>query len=392
MSHPFKYFSVNWIDGMKINKDHFISQDNAVTELIHHSISAGLTPHTFGILSPSVNGDDTFSVSLSADNQNSLQVTVLHCTAITPSGALISIPTLPIENRNGTVSANFSVAVAEPSEQYVVLLVHPHNKLPCGDPDLNENPPRFPFTQPVYTIELADEGKYAQFSSNPYALTIGRLTTDGNSCQIDEFYIPPCCTVGAHPDLLQLQSELDTFLSTLEQKATIIVQKIFKRNQQSELSDLVMFLCDRIMLSVASTITEFRKQISYEPPVRLFTSISILARVIKNTIDLRIGSGKEQLLNYLSEWCELNQGELETLLTSVANLPYNHNNINESIPSVVKFATVIRKLFETLSDLEFIGKRKDSGGDFFVKEDVNTFQQSVAPQKPKRTFFGGTSK
>ncbi|HUN03473.1 MAG TPA: hypothetical protein PLS00_11505, partial [Niabella sp.] len=108
--------------------------------------------------------------------------------------------------------------------------------------------------------------------------------------------------------------------------------------------------------------------------------------VLKNTIDLRIGSGKDELMNYLCEWCELNQGELESLLSNMAALRYNHNDINQNINAIIEFAKVIGKLFNTLSNLEFIGKRKESG--LFVKEEPIASQaDSIAP-KPKRRFFG----
>ena len=111
-----------------------------------------------------------------------------------------------------------------------------------------------------------------------------------------------------------------------------------------------------------------------------------LARIIKNTIDLRIGSGKEELLNYLAEWCDVNQGELETLLTSIANMQYTHHDINQNLIKIIKFVKVIGKLFDTLSNLEFIGKKKESN--IFVKEEqMNTQADDINKPKPKRRFF-----
>src|SRR5690606_12674388 len=117
---------------------------------------------------------------------------------------------------------------------------------------------------------------------------------------------------------------------------------------------------------IGQSITDFRWVTIHDTPAKLFSTIAGLARVMKNTIDLRIGSGKEELMNYLSEWCELNQGELESLFSSIATMRYNNNDINENIGRTVQFVRVIGKLFDTLSGLEFIGKRKESG--IFVKE------------------------
>ncbi len=104
---------------------------------------------------------------------------------------------------------------------------------------------------------------------------------------------------------------------------------------------------------------------------------------MKNAIDLRSGSGKEEMINYFSEWCEMKQGELETLLSSIASLRYDNNDINKNIEKVVTFVKVSLKLFDTLSKLDFIGKRRETG--IFVKEEpINTDTQN----KTRRRFFG----
>ncbi len=373
------YFPVNWIDGMKINKDHFIAQDNAMSNALHISTSAGLSSMRYGLLLPPSSIEPNFRVNLAVDNQRMLTVTVLQCLAVTRGGVFIHIDTSTAQVNGSATSGAFPIpSTAERSVYYAVLIVHPFDRQPAGNPDLSENPPRFPFTQPIYQVEVVDAGSYRQLAHNPYALTIGRVLADGNSITVDEEFIPPCVSINAHPDLLQLHAELDQFLATLELRCSIIVQKIFKRNQQTKLSELALFLCDRVMLYMAQALTNMRRTIPYEPPIALFAIVSGLARAMKNTIDLRIGSGKDDLMNYLSKWSEQKQGELEAMLSRVANLSYNHNNINESIPPVVEFGKVITKLFETLSNLEFIDQQADDNR-YFIKED----------KQSRRGFFKG---
>ena len=40
-----EYLPVNWVDGMKINKTHFIAQDNAFTYRQAHTVSSFLNEH-----------------------------------------------------------------------------------------------------------------------------------------------------------------------------------------------------------------------------------------------------------------------------------------------------------------------------------------------------------
>ena len=109
------------------------------------------------------------------------------------------------------------------------------------------------------------------------------------------------------------------------------------------------------MLFLSENITKMRFTSFYESPATLFVTIASLARLIKNSIDMRIGSGKEVVMNYFIKWTELKQGDFENYLTSLAMLRYNHNDINENINAVKPFVEMTSKLFKTLSKLEFIG-------------------------------------
>lgn len=383
-----KYFPVNWIDGMKINKDHFIDQDNAWADTLQEIASLGISPLRYGILPASTAGENTFNVKISLDNQNSLRVSVLSCQAVTLGGMRISIPafsTNTIPDSNNILNTVFPFTAAKnESAWWIFLFVHPFEKLPVGSPDLGENPPRLPYVIPTYTVEMVSESNYREFSSHPYSIPVGRILVNGNDIKVEEDYLPPCFSIITHPDLLSLHGELDKYFADVELYCSRIVQKIYVKKQQNEISELVMFLCDRVMLFLGQTISTMRWKMIYEAPVEMFMCIAALARIMKNSIDLRIGSGKDELMTYLSEWCELKQGELETMLSKMANGSFNNNDVNKSIQEAVVFVKTTLRLFETLSKLEFIGKKKDSG--IFVKEESS--QQAEAEQKTKRRFFG----
>src|SRR6478735_5007333 len=89
-----KHLPVNWIDGMKINKAHFIAQDNAWQDALHDTATLSVSPLRFGVLPPSVAGDDSFDVSISYDNQQALRVHIRSLQAITSGGVRIMLPAL----------------------------------------------------------------------------------------------------------------------------------------------------------------------------------------------------------------------------------------------------------------------------------------------------------
>lgn len=373
---------------MKVNKDHFIAQDDGWKDALNDVAAVNLSPIRYGVLPPSASGEETFNIKTTIDNQHTLRVAVLACNAITPGGVRIILSASGNLSQPGTdgvpaTSFQFPPSASE-TAWWIILSVNPFEKQPAGSPDLDDSPPRFPFVLPTYTLQVISNDQFNQFIHHPYAIPVGKIAVSGNEVKIDTDYIPPCFSISAHPDLISLHAEIDQFLGGLETRCSQIVQKILQKSQQNEISELVMFLCDRIMLSLGQSITNMRWTVMHDSPVALFTVIASLARVMKNSIDLRIGSGKEEMMNYLSEWCELKQGELEGLLSSIANLRYDNNDINRNIEKVVSFAKVTSKLFEALSKLEFIGKRRESG--IFVKEEA--INNSEAQPKTKRRFFG----
>ncbi len=385
MMHQSTYPLVNWIDGMKLSKDNFITLQNAQIAFAADVASVNTSPFKYGV----IEGADNFNVQISVDNQNTVRASVINCKAITLGGMFVNIDkNVSNDETDGTPSVIFPLTNSNSEAIFwLVLTTNPFNPVPYGEPDTNEDPPRFPFIKPTYKLELITQSNYNQFAQNPLSLTLGKILVNGNTVAVDEEYIPPCVTVKSSYDLVSLHSELDSFYASLEQLSSNIVQKIYKKSQQNDLSQLVLFLCDRIIIALSPIITSSRWSKMYETPSSLIQDAACLARSIKNTISLRSGSGKDELLNYISEWSDISQGEFENLLTSIAEIRYNHNDINANIRPVVRFVKVINTLFQTLNNLEFIGKRKETG--IFIKEEHNTTPEAPQEQsKPKRRFFG----
>lgn len=389
MYHSQSYFPVNWMDGMKMNKDIFIAQDNANNDALFRMASLNISPVRYGVLSTLNENDSNFNVHISLDNQMTIRVAVLACKAVTKGGIIIDIPaasTPTDRDKQPAVSLDFS-ATSSNTVYWIVLQSNPFQPVPFGEPDSRESPLRLPFVHPGYTVQIISDEQYNQFVNHPQALFIGKLSINGNTIAIDEEYIPPCFSVSAHPGLISLYGEVDSFLSNLENHCSRIIQKMFKRNQQNDLSELVLFLCDRVMLYLGEVITHTRWHSYYDQPAQFLSNLVSLARIMKNTIDLRIGTGKDELMNYLSEWCGLKPGELEKIFTDVAMLRYDNDDINKCLSPITRFVTVANKLFETLSNLEFIGKKKESG--YFVKEEQQVdFHNTTNNQKGRRRFFG----
>jgi hypothetical protein len=94
--------------------------------------------------------------------------------------------------------------------------------------------------------------------------------------------------------------------------------------------------------------------------------VAALARLLKNRLDVYTGPLKDELLNYFAEWCNINQGEWETVTTGLSNFRYDHRNIREALRQADAFIQLLIRLFSSLAALEYIGKKREAG--IFVKE------------------------
>jgi hypothetical protein len=372
MRNQRKYFPVNWIDGMKINKNHFIDQDNAVTDSLHDVGSLAVSPLRYGILPSSSEGEKTFSVSISVDSRDTMRIRINACHAVTSGGVRISLPDASntANDNNKVLEGTFPIPSANHElVSWVLLFIHPFEKQMAGTPDLAEIPPRHPYVFPVYTIKVVNENDYRQFANHPYSIPVGRVITNGSDFKNDEYYLPPCVSIESLPELVVLHGDVYKFLINMESYCMTIIQNFYKKTKPNETSKLVFFLAEKMMYCLEQAITLMKWNIKYEPPVYLFSPVANLGRVMINAIDMRIGSGKDILVSHLTKWStkKLQQGELESILENMANEDFSNNNINKSRQKLLAFIQVMSPLFEALSKQEMPDETEKI--DIIVKED-----------------------
>ena len=395
------YLPVHWMDGMKMNKNHFIAHDNALTAQVAQTCSGLLNRYNYGLL-PNHKGNADYKLFVSTDNQQQVQIRLQSCRAITSGGHMVQIDddTAAAADGMGTaipqLSLPFNELKGRSSEYLVILSVDPFNRVPYGDADPAEMPPRRPYTLPAYTLGLMPAGEAGAHMIGQFQLPVGKLTVMDQKVMLDDNYVPPCVSMSSHPDLIELHAEVEQFYGKMELHAVHIIQKVLQKKQQNEMALIVEKLCENIAHFTASQLANFKLIYLHQPPVFMINSLASFARLLKNTLDFYTGSGKEELINYCIEWCDIKQGELEAAIISLANHPYEHLNINASIEKAAEFTRRLDRLFSSLARLDYIGKRKDTG--IFVKEqpiqkDSGLFvKEAVSPEpevqpKKRRSFL-----
>ncbi len=384
MNTPVTKHRVNWIDGMKINKNHFIDSENSLLSLLERSLKNSITPINFGIIPMYNDGQESIDISISLDGQDSIEVVLNACIGITLSGSLVYITpeTKELLEQSGYILKHQYTLNKEEKEWYVVLTVNPYNTIPVGNADPEEEPPRHPGTLPEYKISVLSKSEITSKEIGLYHLTLGKIILVDDVPKLCEDFIPPCTSVQSHVDLKSSYTQLASFLNQMEAYCMHIIQKIHQKKQTNDLAHMVLHVSERTLQYLNNTISEFRLVDKYAPPIEMVTKQINLARTIKSSLDVYIGTGKEELLNYLTDWCDLNQGAFENVLIDMIDLEYVHTDINVVLLKTGSFTKLMLSLFKKLNELDYIGKKNDSN--IFVKEEIVSADKEI---KNRRSFL-----
>ena len=363
-------YRVNWIDGMKINKNHFIDLENSFLHAVKTVEEVNLTPTNYGLLPDFSERGSSIELSISLDGQNSVEVNITHCKAVTLGGYQIDISesTRPLLEQAGC-ELRKKIQISGQSDQYsVVLIINPYQRITVGAADPEEEPPRRPYVLPEYKIDILESSELNNKELGLHHLTIGSVQlVDGKLSVINDF-IPPSKSIQSHIDLKQAYDGISTFFGNLEAYLVQIIQKIHQKKQDNDLALMVLQMSQKMLDYLNYGLTDFKIQTQFSAPIELVVKTSTLARIIKNSLDVFSGAGKEEFLNYISDWGDLNQGGFETIMSETIDNKYQHTNINPSLDQISRFTRIILTTFKKLNELDYIGKKSDSN--IFVKENV----------------------
>jgi hypothetical protein len=368
MSGPIKFFNVNWVNGMKIKKEHFIQQENAFDSKLIDVSSSFLNSFNYGLLPMWGNKGSSCKVVSKVSNQKYLNVSILNFKAITPGGARIEIiETNRLHEFSIDLSNEIEAAKKEETGVYFILLsIDLYSREPFGELDADEDPPRYPFSTPSLKVNVIPENQVTSEGIAPFSLFIGKMLIRPERLEIFEDYIPPCMTLKSHTRLINLHLVVEKFYNQMELNILSIISKIKEKGQDTSLALSVLVLTQNLLNFINTNNLKFRWLLSDQPPIYLFENIASFARIIRNTIDCNTSVQKEELLNYFTNWSELKQGDFEKLLVYCINFEYNHNDISISISQFSEFIQIISTLFTKLESLAYIGKKKETN--IFVKE------------------------
>ncbi|SEB17797.1 hypothetical protein [Pedobacter hartonius] len=379
MISPLKYKPVNWIDGMKLSSAHFVATDQYNQDFVRDARSLALSSYNYGLLPPFSGQRSSHDIEITEKATNQVEIKIRHCNAVTAEGCRIDIDGSTDYTNHLTYSHYFNENSDSRQIVYnVLLLVNPFERVPAGNPDPQDHPPRYPDISRGYSISLLPVAEKAPHATDTSHLTIAQLILENSRILINKNYIPPSSTIGSHPNLIHYYELFSTLMNDIQLSAFKIIDKTAAKEALSPLGKNIRLISEKLLDCLAQVFFNYRNLGYQQPPIQLAGYFSNLAHVFFTGVKLVESREREEMLKYFYEWKDVTPGNFEELLARNIELIYNHQDIYASMLLIEEFLKVIAALWSKLSMLDYVGQRKEN---IVVAE-----QQIVQQVQVKRTW------
>ncbi|WP_459211970.1 hypothetical protein [Aquimarina rhabdastrellae] len=376
MAHT-NHYAINWTDGVKITKDHFTESYFNTVENIREATAAQIHTYDYGLLKSRENAPSSLELEIHTHTQERLEIRLQNCNAVTAGGCRIEfssmmygeeLPAAIIESKDIDVNSNL--------EFYLMLTVNPFELVPIGEPDPEVIPLHHPYVLPKINLNIIPENQFNTNFFEKYYLLVGKIQWKNGSFIIDQKYIPPVSRIRYHKSLHAFSKRIAQVLINLRNYSIIIQKKNKEKYQTNSLVRNTFSLTNKVMDFVSQHTFEFNQLIEEQPPIYIAQKVSILANYLSTALAIMEEVDKEKLLQYYYEWIDVKPSDFESTLGDLIGLQYDHNDINKMIDTVDYFIAIIDRLWKRLSDLEYIGQRKDN---------IVISEESISIKEPEKS-------
>lgn len=360
MIQPIKKFAVNWTDGMKISERHLVAHDNFILDTIRDTSSLHINNFNYGLLPVETTNfieDSYFDVFKTATED--VQVNIKHCRALTAAGYRIELSNYKT-NIKSLVTQGEQTEEDYREDYYIIISVNPFKRVPFGDIDAEETPPRHPHTRANHTIQLLPEISLKNGDTGGNYIIIGKVTLGADIITVDQNFIPPCTTLHSHPTLISYYNAFAKSMGDIQQYSVKIVQKVAQNKQDSSLARNIKNLCNILSTHFADIYFQYRNMIPQQPPIYLVEVFSGMALKLYHNTQTLATEELEEMLNYTYEWSNISPVNLIEELSAVSEINYNHNDCQGNFVMITQLLHSLEIIFNKLSSLDYIGERKEN--------------------------------
>ena len=336
---------INWTDGMKLNKDHFVGQDSWVLEGIRDNACMQLTDYNYGLLKSSAGSSLELLVNIDQNNQINIKLTC--CRAITKGGRRIELTEQEIKSLHyplEKLTIDFDVAEASNDMFDVILAIFPDNRIPVGTPNENEVPFRHPWTMPEYQIHIVPSKQVNSSQMWNNHITIGKFQVVAREVHFYTDYIPPCTCIGAHPALIDYYHRFDN----VNEKLTNALAEYLRKNRtnQGKLEMNISYVVEKLVNFLTVNLSNYKLILKSQAPVYMIGFYISFARLFKAALSWLSEYDREEVLNHFSHW--VSSRDIDNAAFELMNHEYDHQDIYSSLKKVESYLDLVHDLFEKM--------------------------------------------
>ncbi|GAB3709518.1 hypothetical protein GCM10027592_45720 [Spirosoma flavus] len=406
------HYPVNWVDGMRIARQHFTEFEHFVSDHLRDASATGLNRYNYGLLA---SDSPDFSIQVITDPNQNLRIQLTNCRALTGAGCRVELVNSPVELSTSLnqILTKYGIPMADELHFLVVLSVDLFNRQPVGTPSATEGFPRPPFSRPTYSLNVIPRHQYdAPVGQRPayrsrdfesFHLIVGQLSCQYGQLRNDDQYIPACSSIESHTRLQAWADQTNRLLSEAQRDAFAIVRKVCEKRGTEDarkagvLAELIRDLCEQLALSLDTPLNRFDFTAYEQPPIYLLEAITLATRQFRTSLmnlnnpatSGAVRMGDQLVLKYFQDWTDISPERLTKQgVERVVNFAYDHANIQPHLQTVTQCWTDIAKILNELSKLDYIGQERQ---DKRIRYDSVVTSPENLPNRPPSAILDDTN-
>jgi hypothetical protein len=353
MNEYFNFRQINWQDGMKIDRNHFIESDQFHMEQNNVTRNLLLNENNFGLLPDKDKTKPANTIKLILEGEL-IRIVYYRISVLMLNGMLLSIDSDDLTAKNidlERIPVKFKPGGSSEKEFYLMVKANAYDGIELGNYTSDDLLMRRPYLLSAFEFILVPDkkGKESYFGSD--FLPLIKLSIRNNELVIDPEFIPPATSLLAHEALIRYHSYVYETINQIELFLLEIAKKYGNMNPES-FRDTLLILSNNMLNSLARIKVEIKHILMYKSPIELIIRIKELANILYYTLTMRTSIGKDRFLNEVNKITGASKQEFEEMMKQVVNLEYRHYNISDSIAVSRDFLDQVYKILKSLSEYE----------------------------------------
>lgn len=361
------HLPINWTDGVKLTKDHFINNYFNFITIVSDYNKVSLNNFNYGCIEPA--GEKSIDIDIKIEG-GQLVAYLKKCHVIAKNGHLIYFDQSIYGTKLPEVSMDANDLDRNSFEHYYVIVsINPYKLIPVGIPDPEMIPLHHPHVLPEIKLHIINQKDANDNFLEGYFLIAKKIAFQNGTFIENDKYIAPVVKTKNNEILNQFITRVNNELYLLNDFSIKIHKKNAHNSANNKLVTNTFSLCSKIIDYYAQQSFYLKSIATEEPPVYMFDRIIVLANELLSALILMDDKEKEMLLQYYYEWIDVKPSELLSALFEAKNAVYDHNDITQTLEKLNQFLGVLKRLWQKLSELEYIGLRKEN---IVISEETKT--------------------